>query len=86
MRAAVTFTDYGSSLLNGQSTIATTIATDVEGDSRTHTGTQATELPDGSSVLVTALSDIDCQAQVDIVADAAAISFVDNFCFVTLDF
>lgn len=85
--AVVTFAEYGVSMLSGQAAVTTSITTTSDDDSSVHSASQVTELPDGSSVEVTALSDLDaCMVQVDIGAQNAIVSFFDTFCFTPLEF
>lgn len=84
--AAVTFEAYSAASLNGSGSLTTTVATDVVADDRTHSATQATALPDGSLIAVTATSNIDCAVQVDVNVAGVALSLVDDFCFATEDF
>lgn len=86
--AIVTFDGYGASALDGQATTVTAISTLIDDNTNTNdvTASQSSELPDGSSVRMTALSGTDGTVQVDILADGAAISFVDSYQFVAPDF
>lgn len=80
---SVSFEDYGQAALNGDTTISTTIATNIDGSVISNTATQFTELPDASSVNLTTLpSTEECMTQIDISADRAALSFFDSYCFV----
>lgn len=84
--ATVTFSNYGASMVDGSATVSTANTIDIDKDADAHTASQLSTLPDGSSMDIRSLADMDGKVQVDIEADGMASSFVDSYRFVAPDF